>query len=89
MTYIHDGLGVSGKKKEIKLLSHPLYSPDFLFPKLKKELAGLTMTQEEFKKEWEGVLRGVSKDDFAKAFVRWYKCCVKCICINGSYVKKS
>jgi transposase len=49
-------------KKSIKLLSHPPYSPDlapadyFLFPKLKKELAGFTITQEEFKKEWEGVL---------------------------------
>jgi transposase len=37
----------------------PPYSPDlapadFLFPKLKKELAGHTMNQEEFKKEWEG-----------------------------------
>jgi hypothetical protein len=33
-------------------------------------MAGITMTQEEFKKEWEGVLRGVSREDFAKAFVR-------------------
>jgi hypothetical protein len=41
------------------------------------------------KKEWEGVLRGVSKDDFAKAFVRWYERCEKCIRINGSYVEKS
>ena len=62
-------------KKGIKLLSHPPYSPDlapadfFLFPKLKKELAGFTMTQEEFKKEWEGVLRGISREEFAKAFV--------------------
>jgi histone-lysine N-methyltransferase SETMAR len=82
-------------KKEIKLLSHPPYSPDlapadfFLFPKLKKELAGHIMTQEEFKKEWKGVLWGVSKDNFAKAFVRWYERCEKCIRIDGSYVKKS
>jgi histone-lysine N-methyltransferase SETMAR len=82
-------------KKEVKLLSHPPYSPDlapadfFLFPKLKKELAGHTMSQEEFKKEWEGVLRGVSKEDFAKAFGRWYERCEKCIHINGSYVEKS
>jgi hypothetical protein len=41
------------------------------------------------KKEWEGVLRGVSKDDFAKAFVRWYERCEKCIRVNGSYVEKS
>ena len=68
-------------KKRIKLLSNPPFSPNlipadyFLFPKLKKELAGFTMTQEEFKKEWEGVLRRVSREEFAKAFVRWYKRC--------------
>ena len=66
----------SWRKKRIKLLSHPPYSPDlapadfFLFPKLKKELAGITMTQEKFKKEWEGVLWGISREEFAKAFVR-------------------
>jgi hypothetical protein len=58
----------SWRKKRIKLLSRPPYSSDlspadyFLFPKLKKELAGLTMTQEKFKKEWEGVLRGISRE---------------------------
>ncbi len=63
-------------KKRIKMLSHPPYSPDlapadhFLFPKLKKELTCIPMTQEEFKKEWEGVMRGVSREEFAKAFVR-------------------
>jgi hypothetical protein len=68
-------------KKRIKLLSHPPYSPDltpadyFLFPKLKKELAGITMTQEKFKKEWEGVLRRFSREELAKAFVRWYERC--------------
>ena len=62
-------------KKRIKLLYHPPYSFDlvpadyFLFPKLKKELAGITMTQEKFKKEWEGVLWGISREEFAKAFV--------------------
>jgi hypothetical protein len=63
-------------KIRIKLLSpHPPYSPDltlvdyFLFPKLNNELAGITMTQEKFKKEWEGVLRGISREEFAKAFV--------------------
>ncbi len=68
-------------KKRIKLLSHPPYSPDltpadyFLFPKLKKELAVFTMTQEEFKKEWEGVLRRVSRKEFGKVFVGWYEWC--------------
>ena len=47
------------------------------------------MTQEEFKKEWEGVLMGVSREEFARAFVRWYERCEKCIRIDGTYVKKS
>ncbi len=83
-------------KKSIKpLLSHPPDSPDlapadyFLFPKLKKELAGITMTQEEFKKEGEGILRGVSREEFTKAFVRWLEQCEKCIRIDGNYVEKS
>jgi hypothetical protein len=33
------------------------------------------MTQEEFKKEWEGVLRKASSEEFTKAFVRWYERC--------------
>ena len=82
-------------KNNIQLLDHPPYSPDlapadfFLFPKLKKELAGITMTQEEFKNKWEGVLRTLSKDDFARAFTRWLERCEKCIRINGGYVEKS
>jgi len=28
------------------------------------------MTQEKFKKKWEGVLRGISREEFAMAFVR-------------------
>ena len=66
----------SWRKKRIKLLSHPPYSSDltpadyFLFPKLKKELAGITMTKKKFKKEWEGVLKRISREEFVKAFVR-------------------
>ena len=79
----------------IQLLDHAPYSPDLapadysLFPKLKRELAGITMTQEKFKKKWEGVLGTMSKDDFARAFTRWLEHCKKCIRINGGYVKKS
>ncbi len=62
------------KKKDLTDLPPP-YSFDlapvdyFLFPKLNKELAGITMTQETFKKKWEGVLKGISREEFAKAFV--------------------
>jgi histone-lysine N-methyltransferase SETMAR len=64
-------------KKNIQVLPHPPYSPDlapadyFLFPTLKRELAGLTMSLDEFKQKWEGVIRTLTKDDFARAFERW------------------
>jgi histone-lysine N-methyltransferase SETMAR len=82
-------------EKSIQLLPHPPYSPDlapadfFLFPALKRELAGLTLSQEEFKKRWEGVVRTLRKDDFATAFQRWLERCEKCIRVNGFYVEKS
>jgi hypothetical protein len=44
------------------------------------------MTQEKFKKEWEGVLRVISREEFAKAFVRWYEWCEKFIRIDGNCV---
>ena len=49
--------------KGIQMIGHLLYSPElaptgfFLFPMVKKELAGLSLTQETFKKSWEGVVR--------------------------------
>jgi hypothetical protein len=40
----------------------------FLFPIVKSELAGLSLTQESFQKSWEGAVRTISQDDFATAF---------------------
>ena len=80
--------------KGIQLLEHPPYSPDlapadfFLFLKLKMELAGLTLSKETFKREWEGVCRTLSKDDFATAFSKWIERCKKCVRLQGNYVKK-
>jgi histone-lysine N-methyltransferase SETMAR len=43
--------------RQFKMIEHPPYSPDlapanfFLFPKVKRELAGLILTKETFKKE--------------------------------------
>jgi histone-lysine N-methyltransferase SETMAR len=82
-------------KKSIQVLPHPPYSPDlapakfFLFPALKRELAGLTLSQDEFKTKWEGVVRTLNKDNFATAFQRWLERCKKCIRINGFFVEKS
>jgi hypothetical protein len=39
--------------------------------------------------EWEGVLRGVRREEFAKAFVQWYERCEKCLRVDGNYVEKS
>jgi histone-lysine N-methyltransferase SETMAR len=81
--------------RQVQMIDHPPYSPDlapadfFLFPKLKMQLAGLTLTQDTFKNTWEGVIRTLSKEDFATAFRRWYERCEKCIEIGGNYVEKT
>jgi histone-lysine N-methyltransferase SETMAR len=81
--------------RQFKVIEHPPYSPDlapadfFLFPKVKRELAGLTLTKETFKKEWEGAAKTLKAADFATAFRRWMERCEKCIDIAGSYVEKS
>jgi histone-lysine N-methyltransferase SETMAR len=81
-------------KKSIQVLPHPPYSPDlapadFLFPELKRELVGLTLSQDEFKTKWEGVVRTLTKDDFATAFQSGLERCEKYIQINNFYVEKS
>jgi hypothetical protein len=61
----------------------------FLSPTLKRELAGLSMSLEEFKMKWEGVVRMLTEDNFARAFERWQHRCEKCVRISGGYVEKS
>ncbi len=64
--------------RDIKLIEHLPYSPDlapadyFLFPRVKRELEGLTLTQDSFKKAWEGAVRSITAADFAEAFWRWF-----------------
>ncbi len=55
---------------------------------MKAELAGQTLTQETFKKSWDGVFRSIAKEDFAAAFRRWNERCEKCILVGGNYVEK-
>jgi hypothetical protein len=61
----------------------------FLFPRVKRELAGLTLTQDTFKKEWEGAVRSTTVADFAEAFQRWFQCHKKRVAISGGYIEKS
>jgi hypothetical protein len=77
------------------MIEHPPYSPGlahadfFLFPKVKKELAGLTLMRESFKEDWEGVVRTLSAEDFSEAFRQWIRRCKKCVEIGGGYVEKT
>jgi hypothetical protein len=81
--------------KQFKVIEHPPYSPDlalanfFLFPKVKRELAGLTLTKETFKKEREGAAKTLKAADFATALRHWFERCEKCINIAGFYSEKS
>ncbi len=58
----------------VQVIEHPPYSPDlapadfFLFEKVKKELAGMTLTRETFKMTWDGFSRTVGKQGFEDAF---------------------
>jgi hypothetical protein len=58
--------------KSIKMTPHPPYSLGitptnfFLFPRVKSELFGLSLSQDSFKTSWVGVLQTIAKDEFAK-----------------------
>jgi histone-lysine N-methyltransferase SETMAR len=81
--------------RQFQVIKHPPSSQNlapadfFLFPKVKRELAGLTLTQEIFKKEWEGDVGTLLAADFATAFRQWYERCKKCVDITRSYLEKS
>ncbi len=51
----------------------------FLFPRVKSELAGLLLSQDGFRTSWVGVMRTITKDEFATAFWQWYEFCFKCM----------
>jgi coproporphyrinogen III oxidase len=62
----------------------------FLFPKVKRELADLTLTPRDLQ---EGVggghIRTLKAANFTTAFELWHECCEKFIDIVSSYVEKS
>ncbi len=59
------------------------------FPSVKSELAGLLLSQDNFKTSWEGVLRTINKDEFATVFQQWYECSYECIQIGDDHFEKS
>jgi hypothetical protein len=60
--------------RQIQVIEHLpslpiLPEPTFSFsPRVKRELAGLTLIQETFKKEWEGSVMTLLPADLARAF---------------------
>jgi hypothetical protein len=56
---------------------------------VKSRLAGLTLTQEDSKKEQKGCARNCAAADFVKALWQLYKCCEKCVIICSGNVKKT
>jgi hypothetical protein len=60
----------------------------FLFPRVKTELAVISLMQESFKETLDGVTRTIAKDDFTAAFRRWKEGNEKCDRIGNDNVKK-
>ena len=82
-------------KHNFKMLQHPLYNPDlapadfFFFTKVKVNLEGLEIAEEDVKTSWEGAVLPITKEDFKATFKRWLERHQKCISLDGDYVEKS
>ncbi len=61
--------------RQIRVIEHPLWPPDLapadfsLFPRVKRELACLILTQKMLKKEREGAVQTIMEADFAMVLV--------------------
>jgi histone-lysine N-methyltransferase SETMAR len=81
--------------RHIKLIEHLPFSPDlapadfFLFHKVKRELDGLTLTQETFKKEWKGAVQSITEANFVEPFPYWFQRHEKCVVTGGGSIEKS
>ena len=95
-TPVHTSASVRGflAARGIKTLLHPPYSPDlapadfFLFPCIKRALAGTTIRSQSVQRAWEREVKLVSTEDFRRAFQRWLERHEKCIRLDGGYVEK-
>jgi hypothetical protein len=61
----------------------------FLFPRVKRDLAGQTLTQEALKKQLEGAVRTLFEADFAMAFRLWCQHHKKCVKIADAMSRKT
>ncbi|TND00015.1 MAG: mariner transposase [Bacteroidetes bacterium] len=83
------------RKRRVKLLSHPPYSPDlvpcnfWLFPKVKKMLRGRRFQSEkELKTAVKIALNSISKREFRDCFKKWFERMQRCIDHQGRYFEK-
>jgi hypothetical protein len=51
-------------------------------------MAGLHLSQENFKDAWEGVMRTITKDDIATAFPQWYGRCDSVFALAATTLRK-
>ena len=61
----------------------------FFFTKVKVNLEGLEIAEEDVKTSWEGAFLPITKEDFKATFKRWLERHQKCISLDGDYVEKS
>jgi hypothetical protein len=55
---------------------------------MKRVLVSLTLSQDDFKTKWEGVIEILSEGNFTMAFKRWLERCIKVVCIGNGYTDK-
>jgi hypothetical protein len=60
-----------------------------LFPKVKEQLAGITLALNTFKITWERAIRIITAEKFAAVYRQWLEGNKKCVHIGGDYVQKS
>ena len=79
-------------KEEVKVIDHPPYSPDlspcdfFLFPKLKKHLAGRKHnSRKALGSAVYQCLKQIPRGDYFNAFRQWIDRLQKCIYVKGEY----
>ncbi len=78
-----------------KMVAHPPYSPDlapadfFLFPKMKKYLAGMRHdTLAQVKASVQQFYASLTPDDWRNCFDQWVRRLEKCVDLEGDYVEK-
>jgi hypothetical protein len=60
----------------------------FLFPRVKAELAAISVMQETFQMTWDWVLRTIAKEYLLAALLRWYERHKMSFWMRGGFINK-